>query len=493
MKGGLNIKNRINPASQVNWFMTFGLISGAFSAALFFSGILYANSLPAECPGTLADYNIILGSSKDETIRGTPGDDYIYGNGGSDNIYGNGGNDCIVADGGNDNITTGAGNDVILVGGENNIIKAGDGNNKVFSGDGRDNITTGSGNDYIDAGDGNNAVRSGAGDDTIITGNGNDYVNGGDGIDSCNAGGGSNIVVNCETESDAPPTDPGNGGENNNPPPVGPGSDTGGGSNPPSDNSGAGDNNNGSNGGGSPENSGDQTDNSSGTENGDSGTGSGGIALSSGGGGGVPPVEIMESKIENPALGLVIISWQTNIPATSQIVYGESSIANLGPAPSYGYEFVTPKNKAFTTDHRVEIYNLETGRGYYFRPVSDVINAPVGIGKELTIIIATNEAVILASAPSNIFPVVIESLPNPTDALVNSGNSGVIVRNFENASVNETLALRTNVADSELALLFGVLPITAGQFGFLLILILLIAFIVWQVARREREKVNKTV
>ena len=42
--------------------------------------------LPAECPGSLDDYHLIVGTEGDDVLTGTNGDDLIFGLGGNDTI-----------------------------------------------------------------------------------------------------------------------------------------------------------------------------------------------------------------------------------------------------------------------------------------------------------------------------------------------------------------------------------------------------------------------
>lgn len=78
----------------------------------------------------------------------------------------------------------------------------------------------------------------------------------------------------------------------------------------------------------------------------------------------------------------VIVSWNTNIPATSQVIYGLTSGGpynlDLG-APNFGYPFSTietdlDNNK--TTNHIIEINNLPAGE-YSYRVVSRASPATV--------------------------------------------------------------------------------------------------------------------
>jgi len=84
---------------------------------------------------------------------------------------------------------------------------------------------------------------------------------------------------------------------------------------------------------------------------------------------------------------------------------------------------------------------------------------------------------------------------NPTlwAALTAAPNPAPIVRQRGVAVSDPSAANAFAVPEHDLALLFGVLPMTAGLFGFLIILVLIIAFTIWQISRREKEKINRTV
>jgi len=70
----------------------------------FFVSAASPTELPAACPGTLSDYNVIEGTSGDDELIGTDEPDYILGYEGDDVIDGAGGTDCIVAGPGLDEI-----------------------------------------------------------------------------------------------------------------------------------------------------------------------------------------------------------------------------------------------------------------------------------------------------------------------------------------------------------------------------------------------------
>lgn len=118
--------------------------------------------LPGDCPGSISNYNVIIGTDSSETLYGTDGADFIWGGGGNNIIYAFGGNDCVDAGDGNDIVHAGAGGDVVL------------------------------------GGEGNDILNGNEGDDLIRGAEGNDIIDGGPNFDTCFGGSGNNIINNCE-------------------------------------------------------------------------------------------------------------------------------------------------------------------------------------------------------------------------------------------------------------------------------------------------------
>jgi len=91
--------------------------------------------------------------------------------------------------------------------------------------------------------------------------------------------------------------------------------------------------------------------------------------------------QILKESIFESAIGedFVEISWQTNFPGTSQIIYakeGERHILDLsdnqGNPPKYGYQRTTPEYDLDpqVTFHKVKISGLDPGTTYFYRCVS---------------------------------------------------------------------------------------------------------------------------
>ena len=72
-------------------------------------------------------------------------------------------------------------------------------------------------------------------------------------------------------------------------------------------------------------------------------------------------------------LGQATITWLTNKPANSRVIYsmeGEPHTLQLDNLPDYGYAHSTGENPALVTSHSVTITGLDPGVTYYYRCVS---------------------------------------------------------------------------------------------------------------------------
>jgi Ca2+-binding RTX toxin-like protein len=144
--------------------------------------------------GTERD-NVLRGSDLIEDIFGGAGDDAIYGGGKRDRIYGEAGNDRLDGGDSTDQIYGGAGRDWIFAGVGLDEVYGGAGSDRIKGQDEPDLIYGGRGNDVIDGGTGIDAIYGEAGNDRIRGGDENtpyDQLSGGDGDDflqSSHAGG----------------------------------------------------------------------------------------------------------------------------------------------------------------------------------------------------------------------------------------------------------------------------------------------------------------
>lgn len=144
-------------------------------------------TLPQQCSGNIASYNIIQGTSGNDNLNGGSGRDLIFGHGGNDNISGGSSDDCLVGGPGNDLIIGGSGDDVLIGEEDNDNLKGDSGNDNLFGGSGIDALNGGSGSDNLLGGDGNDNLRGDSGSDVIDGEAGIDNAIGGSGTDTCTA------------------------------------------------------------------------------------------------------------------------------------------------------------------------------------------------------------------------------------------------------------------------------------------------------------------
>ena len=108
----------------------------------------------------------------------------------------------------------------------------------------------------------------------------------------------------------------------------------------------------------------------------------------SGGGGGNGPIiqslTIFNEYVQEIEPGVAMVTWNTNLPATREVVYGNNSQTVLGLAPLYGYTNNTEKILTpLSTTHSM-VVPIDPNKVYYFRPVSSDSSRTV-LGKELNI------------------------------------------------------------------------------------------------------------
>ncbi len=109
----------------------------------------------------------------------------------------------------------------------------------------------------------------------------------------------------------------------------------------------------------------------------------------SGGGGGVfvhyaPTLVISNEMVEHQDNGDFMITWDTNAPATSQVLFGTSSISNLTTTLSRGYNDYTSEDILLSSTHAVLVPGLNSELAYFFRPISDNVPSKEAIGEEIS-------------------------------------------------------------------------------------------------------------
>lgn len=111
-----------------------------------------------------------------------------------------------------------------------------------------------------------------------------------------------------------------------------------------------------------------------------------GCVVNCGGGGGeVIRLEIVNEKVEHTATSTVVVTWNTNLQATSQVFYGTDSHATA-TLPFSEYMLNIPVDSTYRYEHSMTITGLDHGITYYLRPMSTRTNEEAG-GKELDIIL----------------------------------------------------------------------------------------------------------
>ena len=175
--------------------------------------------------GTLAEW--LDGGAGHDNLDGRQGNDSLIGGDGNDTLLGSDGNDQLQGDAGNDSLTGdlgtypgkdslygGLGNDTLRGMAGNDRLEAGDGGDSLYGGDGLDRIYGGStkadlrdviygegGNDTVYASYGNDRVDGGTGNDSLFGDSGIDDIYGQSGADSLYGGGDSDRLYG-GTEND---------------------------------------------------------------------------------------------------------------------------------------------------------------------------------------------------------------------------------------------------------------------------------------------------
>lgn len=102
-----------------------------------------------------------------------------------------------------------------------------------------------------------------------------------------------------------------------------------------------------------------------------------------GGGGGSVTLSIFNEKLEVTGTSSVTVTWSTNLPADSRVVYGLDSVPTLGTAPLYGYSLTTATDSTMTTSHSMVINGIPSAVTTHYRPVSATDSAHTVVGIEL--------------------------------------------------------------------------------------------------------------
>ena len=93
----------------------------------------------------------------------------------------------------------------------------------------------------------------------------------------------------------------------------------------------------------------------------------------------LPPVISNEQAVSIGTTSATI-TWTTDHPATSRVVYDTASHIPVGSAPNYGYAFSTAEDPAHVVSHSVLVSGLIPGQTYYFRTISS--GSPTAFSEE---------------------------------------------------------------------------------------------------------------
>ncbi len=151
-------------------------------------------------------------------------------------------------------------------------------------------------------------------------------------------------------------------------------------------------------------------------------------------------------RTSSPYPGEIVISWHTNHPTTSQVVYdtmphftADSSLQN------YGYASSTGKDTNKVSDHSVTITGLQQGVPYYFRTLSE--GSPVAISAESSFRTLTSAG---APGPSGNAGGGVSGITAPT--LLPGQTQGLALAYTESENNNLQAALEEVAADNPDAL-----------------------------------------
>jgi len=100
-------------------------------------------------------------------------------------------------------------------------------------------------------------------------------------------------------------------------------------------------------------------------------------------GGGQVQLIIFNEQIEKVFGTNAIVSWATNLAATSRVVYDNTQHAPGGSPPNYGYSLSTVEDPTDLIQHIMIITGLTPGLTYYWRPISHTSPTEV-VGNELS-------------------------------------------------------------------------------------------------------------
>lgn len=107
-----------------------------------------------------------------------------------------------------------------------------------------------------------------------------------------------------------------------------------------------------------------------------------------GGGGGpsIPNLVITNEKVLKIGTTTAIVTWTTNLSATSRVIYEDNSHTTLLGSPNYSYASSTNEDGTLTASHTMTIQGLDLSKAFYFRPISQTTGSSEMLGVEVSLI-----------------------------------------------------------------------------------------------------------
>jgi len=137
---------------------------------------------------------------------------------------------------------------------------------------------------------------------------------------------------------------------------------------------------------------------------------------------GIPPIISAETS-SSVTSSSVTITWTTDDPATSRVVYDTVSHPVLGAAPNYGYTNSTVETDTGpkVTSHSVTINGLTSGTTYFFRTVSH--GSPEAVSSESSFSTSSNTS--SSNSPTSSTSSISSASPPPSTSNVSPAVAGI--------------------------------------------------------------------
>jgi len=202
-----------------------------------------------------------------------------------------------------------------------------------------------------------------------------------------------------------------------------------------------------------------------------------------------PAIKIFNAAIRSVSDTSVTISWYTNVPATSRVVYSGQKVLIPGSTPNYGYTFSTPEQDSAnkTIFHSVTISGLTPNKTYYWRPISR--GSPEIWGEELSFTTKAETSISEETNEETTSSIeTVQEVEEETQELLPEFNENL--NQEEEKIVNPSLESQSFFAflSSGAASIFDALRSLFGHKIFTLTLLIIIVLLVFLLLRRRRKE-----